>query len=147
MTVGCARLSCRRGRNGGIAKANEKRAGRTGSAGFRLTEREFLPEKLASEFIRQINRENLWGKRLPSQRQLSRKLKVSLEAVNQAIGLLRKAQYVTSVPKQGVYVRVPNTVVPSTSSHRRMTFVCESPTLDPRMGGYASHLVAPRSSA
>jgi LacI family transcriptional regulator len=114
-----------------------------GKGGFRLSEREFLPEKLASEFVRQIIREDLWGKRLPSQRQLSRSLRVSLEVVNQAIALLRKANYVTSVPKQGVYVCTQKTLVPLSHGQRRMMFVCESPQIDPRLGGYIGRAVEP----
>ena len=125
--------------------AKPRTARRTGAVkkNFKLTEREFLPEKLANEFVLQIRRENLWGKRLPSQREISRKLGVSLEAVNLAVGLLRKAGMVTSVPKQGVYVSVQKPTTPVVSSRRRMIFVCEGPTSDLRVSDYQRRVVAP----
>lgn len=70
--------------------------------------------------MRQINTQDLWGKRLPSQRVLSRKMGVSLETVNLAIGLLKKEGVVHVIPKQGVY-GTGRRSEPATGSKRKRT--------------------------
>ena len=70
----------------------------------KINEQKLLPQKVSRKVLSYIKKNELWGKRLPSQRQLSKELKVSLVTVNKSIKLLKKAGVLYAITGHGTCV-------------------------------------------
>lgn len=119
------------------------RLGRSRGSGVKVTDRRLLREKSADRLQRHIEKHGLWGRRLPSQRDLCRQLGISLVTVNRAVRILRQAGLLRSIPKRGTYV-VPQPLPGAGVGARcRLIVVSHERQFDPRVPGYTTEIVGP----
>lgn len=69
-----------------------------------ITEKKAIREVIADELLDFIKKNNFWGKRLPSQRELSESLNVGLISINKAIKILQDLGICVSYHKKGTFV-------------------------------------------
>ena len=104
--------------------------------------RKLLPEKVGERLLSFIQKHDLWGRRLPSQRDLADTLAVSLVTVHKGIRQLRQAGVLVSVPRQGTYVVNRPPVLRNLAQRARMIFLSNLGK-DPRLPGIYRRMIAP----
>jgi len=110
---------------------------------MKIVENKFLSEEVAENLLQYVQKSELWGKRLPAQRELCSQLGASLVTVNKGIKILVKAGILVCVPRQGTYVAADadRAVIPTRRS--KLVFVCQDADYDPRVSSYTTPLVTP----
>ncbi|MFW6152300.1 MAG: GntR family transcriptional regulator [Verrucomicrobiota bacterium] len=107
-----------------------------------ITDHKLLRQEISDKLSAHIRKERLWGKRLPSQRMLSKQLGVSLVTVNKAVELLKREGLLVGIPGHGTCV-VDQASVRLSSGSRGLMAIVSHKASDPRISPYFQDLLAP----
>lgn len=96
-----------------------------------FTEKKAVREVIADQLLAFIKKNNFWGKRLPSQRELSEHLNVGLISINKAIKILQDSGICVSYHKKGTFVVKDQPLVLGETKRSKMLIISPWNTLIP----------------
>lgn len=108
-----------------------------------ITEKKNVSEEVADHLLAFIKKNKFWGKRLPSQRELSESLNVGLISINKAIKILQDSGVCISYHKKGTYVVDHQPILKGEIKRSKMLIISPWNTLVPNNVLLESNLALP----
>jgi DNA-binding LacI/PurR family transcriptional regulator/DNA-binding transcriptional regulator YhcF (GntR family) len=97
-----------------------------------FTEKKIVSEVVADHLLDYIKKNKFWGKRLPSQRELSENLNVGLISINKAIKILQETGICVSYHKKGTFVVNHQPIIKGEVKRTKILIISPWDTLSPK---------------